>query len=93
MTALYDDKKIVSIKAIGGYKFEIVFQDGLKSVADIGEYIHRHPKVFRELIENPELMNEVEIEPAGVGIFWNDLMGIEHTTLWNLTDLAKNKQK
>lgn len=84
ITAFYDDKKIISAKAIGDYKIEISFNDGIKKAIDIKEYISRHPRIFKELIENPGMMNEIKIEPMGTGVFWNDLMGIENIVLWSM---------
>jgi len=36
------------------------------------------------MIENEEIAGMVQVEPMGTGIFWDDLMGMEALTIYDL---------
>lgn len=71
----WEDTFIRRIRYLGGYRYRMSFADGSIKTVDIEAAIHRNPKVFKRLIEHPELASKVKKEPAGVGIYWDDLMG------------------
>ena len=71
----WEDTFIRRIRYLGGYRYRMSFADGSIKTVDIEAAIHRNPKVFKRLIEHPELAAKVKKEPAGVGIYWDDLMG------------------
>lgn len=82
----WEDKLIKNIKYLNDYNFKVYFKNGEIKVIDIEPYIHKHEKIFKSMIENQKIIKNVKIEPMGMGIYWNDLMGIEAQTLYDLTD-------
>ena len=71
----WEDTFVKKIKFISGYRYRMTFADGSVKIVDISRAILRNPKVFKRLIEHPEVAVEVKIEPGGSGIYWDDLMG------------------
>ena len=71
----WEDTHLKSIRWIDSYKFKLVFKDGTEKTCDLQNAISKHPKVFKELIDNPQMAKKVRLEPMGIGIYWNDRMG------------------
>ena len=73
--AKWEDTGIKSVKFLTRYKFEIKFEDGSIKICDIEEEVKKYPKIFKKMIDHPEIARKVHIEPLGTGIYWDDLMG------------------
>ena len=42
------------------------------------------PKLYKKLLENPQMLPKVKIEPKGTGIFWDDLIGFPCDWLYEI---------
>ena len=80
----WEDKLIENVEYLGDYDFKITFRNKTVKVIDIEPYLHKHEKIFKDLIEHNISSDEFEFN--SMEIYWNDLMGIEAQTLYDLTD-------
>ena len=80
----WEDMLIENIEYLHDYIIRFKFQNGKIKDIDILSYIKKHEKIFKPMIENKNLVKKVKLEPMGTGIYWNDIMGIESETLYNL---------
>ena len=80
----WDDKCIITAEHIEKFIFKFHFQDGSVKILDLAPYIRRNAKIFKRMIENEEIAGMVQVEPMGTGIFWDDLMGMEAQTIYDL---------
>ena len=71
----WEDTHLKKIEWIEAYKFKLTFKDGTEKTCDLQNAISKHPKAFKELIDNPQMARKVRLEPMGTGIYWNDKMG------------------
>lgn len=71
----WEDTLITSVEFVKGYKYRITFADGKQKEVDLSHKITEHPKVFRQLIDHPEIASQVKVEDGGTGIYWDDVMG------------------
>lgn len=80
----WEDTFIKNIKYLNNYKFMVTFADGNIKTVDLDKELHRLPKLYKELLDNPKLIPKVKIEPKGTGIFWNDLIGFPCDWLYEI---------
>ena len=80
----WEDTFIKNIKHLNNYKFMVTFADGNIKTVDLDKELHRLPKLYKELLDNPKLIPKVKIEPKGTGIFWNDLIGFPCDWLYEI---------
>lgn len=73
--------KIQTVKAKENYILEAVFYNG--------EIIHYDVKplfeifaAFKTLEENPELFENVSVDPGGYGVSWNDELDLDAQSIW-----------
>lgn len=50
------DQLIERAEHIEGYILTIIFKNGKQKVINIEPYIHRHPKIFQEMIDDPQIV-------------------------------------
>lgn len=77
---IWHDQLIERVEHINGYTFLISFRNGVEKTVNIEPYILKHPKIFQQMIDRPEIVKDVQFD--SMEIFWNDLMGIEAQTLY-----------
>ena len=80
----WEDTFIQDIKHVEDYQFLITFADGSIKTVDLDEELHRLPKLYKKLLKNPQMLPEVEIEPKGTGIFWDDRIGFPCDWLYEI---------
>ena len=80
----WEDMFVKKITFLDGYRYRILFADGSDKIVDLSDKITLHPKVFKKLIEHPEIARKVRIEPGGSGIYWDDLMGYPSDFLYEI---------
>ena len=61
---------VTSAKDLGGLRVEVEFNDGHKSVVDIGDFIRKHPHPQYNKYLNPELFRTFSIDDGN--IVWGD---------------------
>lgn len=81
------DQLIERAEHIEGYILAITFKNGKQKVINIKPYIRRHPKIFQEMIDDPQIVSQVKSDSCE--IFWNDLMGINAHTLYNMKTITE----
>lgn len=82
----WDDKIIITAEHIEKFIFKFRFKDGSVKIKNLEPYIRRNIKIFKRMIENEEIAKEIQVEPMGTGIFWDDLMGMEAQTIYDLPE-------
>ena len=80
----WEDTFVQDIKHLNYYKFLITFADGSVKTVDLNKELHRLPKLYKKLLENPQMLPKVKIEPKGTGIFWDDLIGFPCDWLYEI---------
>ena len=80
----WHDQLIERVEHINGYTFLISFRNGVEKTVNIEPYILKHPKIFQQMIDRPEIVKDVQLEPMGTGIYWDDIMGMEAQTLYRM---------
>ena len=50
---------------------------------DIEPYLRKHIKLFEPMIKDKNIAKNVQIEPMGTGIYWNDIMDMEAEYIYN----------
>lgn len=72
----YDDMTIVKAIPISSKIIRIEFKDGKIVYFNCWDEIRkpRNRKMFKEMIENPNLIYEMKIDDMGTCIYWNDKM-------------------
>ena len=65
------------------YVFMFCFKDGTIKTMDIEPYIRKHIKLFEPMIKDKNIAKNVQIEPMGTGIYWNDIMDMEAEYIYN----------
>lgn len=80
----WEDKLIENVEYLGDCDFKITFRNKTVKVINIESYINKHKKIFKDLIEHNISLDEFKFD--SIEIYWNDLMGIEAQTLYDLID-------
>lgn len=80
----WEDTFVQKIKYLDHYRFLITFADGNIKTVDLNKELHRIPKLYKKLLENPQMLSQVEIEPKGTGIFWDDKIGFPCDWLYEI---------
>ena len=82
-TPTWEDKQIKDVKHMNDYVFMFWFKDGTIKIMDIEPYIRKHIKLFEPMIKDKNIARNVQIEPMGTGIYWNDIMDMEAEYIYN----------
>ena len=80
----WNDKLIENAEYVKDFILRITFRNGEVKQINIKPYIFRNPKVFQQMIDNSNIISQLQYDSGEV--FWNDLMGIEAHTLYNMAE-------
>lgn len=80
----YDDEKIVSAEAAGGYLLRVKFADGSLKEFDMGRIVNNNSRMYAPMIEDPSLIYRLKVEPDGHGIYWDDVMGLPSDGIYEM---------
>lgn len=73
--------KIEKVKPLKGYILEITFQNDVIKYYDLSNLFEKWD-VFKQLITEKGLFNQVKVDKEGYGILWNDEIDISCNELW-----------
>ena len=73
--------RIVNVKALDDFVVRVIFQNGVEKHYDIKNLFDEY-YVFRQLAENVELYQKVQVDVGGYGISWNDEMDLSAEEIW-----------
>lgn len=73
--------KIKMVKPLKNYILEIIFQNGAIKYYDLSSLLKKWD-VFKQLITEKGLFNQVKVDKGGYGISWNDEIDISCNELW-----------
>ena len=80
----WNDKLIENAEYVKDFILRITFRNGEVKQINIKPYIFRNPKIFQQMIDNSNIISQLQYDSGEV--FWNDLMGIEAHTLYNMAE-------
>ena len=83
----WNDKLIENAEYVKDFILRITFRNGEVKQINIKPYIFRNPKVFQQMIDNSNIISQLQYDSGEV--FWNDLMGIEAHTLYNMKNITE----
>ena len=83
----WNDKLIENAEYVKDFILRITFRNGEVKQINIKPYIFRNPKVFQQMIDNSNIISQLQYD--SVEVFWNDLMGIEAHTLYNMKNITE----
>ena len=72
---------------VSGFILCVTFKNGEQKIIDIKPYICMRKGIYSEMIKNPEIISQLQYDSGEV--FWNDLMGIEAHTLYNMKNITE----
>ena len=72
---------------VSGFILAVTFKNGEQKIIDIKPYICMHKGLYSEMIKNPKIISQLQYDSGEV--FWNDLMGIEAHTLYNMKNITE----
>ena len=78
---------IENAEYVKDFILRITFRNGEVKQINIKPYIFRNPKVFQQMIDNSNITSHLQYDSGEV--FWNDLMGIEAHTLYNMKNITE----
>ena len=80
----WNDTLIENAEYVKDFILRITFRNGEVKQINIKPYIFKNPKVFQQMIDNSNIISQLQYD--SVEVFWNDLMGIEAHTLYNMAE-------
>ncbi len=83
----WNDKLIENAEYVKDFILRITFRNGEVKQINIKPYIFRNPKVFQQMIDNSNIISQLQYDSGEV--FWNDLMGINAHTLYNMKNITE----
>ena len=79
----WEDKQIKDVKYMNDYVLLFCFNDGSMKIMDIEPYIRKHIKLFEPMLKDKKIVKDVQLEPMGTGIYWDNIMGMEAEYIYN----------
>ena len=80
--ATWEDKLIADATYTGNYLFKIQFRGGTCKKVNIRPYLEKYRELFAPLLNHPDRVNKFKWDC--IELYWNDLMGIESQTLYDM---------
>ena len=75
-------QKVKSVKPLDNYILLITFENNIQKKYDIKPLLKKWD-VFKNLINNPKLYENVTVDNGGYGIYWNEYIDLSCNELWN----------
>ncbi len=73
--------KIKNVQYLENYIIEITFENNIIKYYNVSNLFEKWD-VFQNLVNIPNLFEQVKVEPGGFGISWNDEIDLSCEELW-----------
>ena len=73
--------RIKSVKPVGQFFLEVVFDDGKKCIYNVEEDINQI-KSYENLRDIPELFQQVRLDTSRTCVYWNDRIDLPIDTIY-----------
>lgn len=73
--------RIKSVKPVGQFFLEVVFDDGKKCIYNVEEDINQI-KSYENLRDIPELFQQVRLDTSRTCVYWNDRIDLPSDTIY-----------
>lgn len=73
--------KVKSVLPIENMLLRVVFNNDIVKTYDVNQLVDTFP-IYKELIDNDPLFNQVQVDCGGYAIAWNEDIDISETELW-----------
>ena len=84
--------RIQAVKPLNNCILSAVFYNGEVVNYDVKKLFAQLP-VFKELEDNEELFDKVQVDQGGYGIFWNDNLDLDAETIWEGGILVESQKE